>query len=112
MYFILGMVAAAALVAGVVVFNMRVKIDKLIKDVVDLNEGLRRALDNDYENHQKCERRFDEMWTSHQNDLTDVYRGMDSRFNENKNELDNVYRDMDSRFDKFETRFKKELIKG
>ena len=43
MYFILGMVAAAALVVGVVIFNVRVKINKLGEEVTQLNEGLRDA---------------------------------------------------------------------
>lgn len=112
MYFVLGMVAAAALVVGVVIFNVRVKINKLSEEVTQLNEGLKNAFNVCDENRNMCDRKVDEVWIQHQNDLTGLYRDMDSRFNENKNELDNVYRDMDSRFDKFETRFKKELIKG
>lgn len=105
MYFVLGMVAAAALVVGVVIFNMMVKINKLGEEVTQLNEGLRDALNVSHGNHQICEHRFDEIYDIYTKNLDNLNRDMDSRF-------DNLYRDMDSRFDKFETRFKKELIKG
>lgn len=123
MYFILGMVAAAALVVGVVIFNVRVKINKLGEEVTQLNEGLRDALNVSRENHQICERKFDEIYDIYTKNLDNLNRDVDLRFNNQDRRIDdfyrevelqfsNVYRDMDSRFDKFETRFKKELIKG
>jgi cell division protein FtsL len=123
MYFILGMVTVTSLVVGVVIFNMKVKIDNLNKDVIRLNDGLNNALKISAENHQIYDRRFDEVYDISAKNLNNLNRDVDLQFINQDRRIDdfnrevelqfsNLYRDIDSRFDKFENRFKKELIKG